>query len=274
MACYTVIQLLGISFFLFSGKIGYSSVFYYGVISILLHVFLFFFLMHFKQDFFNLSTNQPLHRINMANRITLLRISCLPTITFLLHHKKTVEIDILLLALLFLVFLTDAFDGQIARRGKQITKMGQMLDSISDYSLLAVISIVYYLYNIVPHWLIFLIFTRLFLQSFGMFLFILMKKPLATRSTWGGKVTVAVTMILYSVELLRIYIPRHFEGFFEIFEYSTGALILLLYFEKAVIFFMHGKRTKTDRKTIRPADLPQDQPAGIVRGTTYNPERY
>ena len=62
------------------------------------------------------------------------------------------EMKILLPIVLALVFLTDSFDGQIARRTNQITKIGQMLDSISDYSLLVVISVVYYRNEIVPLW--------------------------------------------------------------------------------------------------------------------------
>ena len=242
MTWYTVIQLIGIAFFACTGKVSLTATLYFSFVSVIHHTILFFFLIYFKQEFFNLSTNQPLQKINSANRITLLRISSLPTIIFLLRHKETTEIRTILLVLLILIFITDAFDGQIARHRKQITKIGQMLDSISDYCLLAVISVAYYLYNIVPRWLIGLIFIRLFLQSFGMLFFILLKRPLDIKSTWGGKITVAATMILYSAEFIRLYLPFRFEIYFKGLEYITGAVILILYLEKALIFFRHGRQ--------------------------------
>jgi CDP-diacylglycerol--glycerol-3-phosphate 3-phosphatidyltransferase len=72
-----------------------------------------------------------------------------------------------------------------------------MLDSISDYSLLGVISIVYYTNEILPGWFFAIILIRLFLQALGMFIFILLGRPLPMQSTWGGKITIATTMALY-----------------------------------------------------------------------------
>ena len=241
-------QLLFISFFcLWRGIPLLSMILFYGA-TIILHAFLYFFLIHFKVDFFNQSTGQPLEKVNAANRITLLRISSLPSIAFLLRHKEIIEIRMMLPVLLALVFLTDSFDGQIARRKKQCTKMGQMLDSISDYSLLAVISVVYYRNSILPRWFFYLIFCRLFLQALGMLLFIIIKKPVETRSTWGGKITVATTMTLYIMELARLYLPRDLPGVFLIVEYVAGAIILLLSFEKASIFFRQGKKLRAEGK--------------------------
>lgn len=263
VAVYAGMQLMGITLFLLSRKIDPLSIVFYDFSSLTVHVLLYLFLMHFKLDFFNLSTNKPLQKINLANRVTLLRISCLPTIAFLLRHKEIVEIKTVLLVLLILVFLTDSFDGQIARRKKQLTKMGQMLDSISDYSLLAVISVAYYRFNLLPHWFFYLIFFRLFLQSCGMLVFILMKKPIDTKSTWGGKITVAATMTLYVAELVRLYLPGRFDILFQGFEYFTGAVIMLLYFEKGLIFFRHGKKLKKNQAQTE-----------TPKGMTCNPERY
>jgi len=245
---YSGMQMLFLFFFCLFRDIPPLSILLYAAAALLMHGFLYFFLIHFKHDFFNESTGRPLEKVNAANRITLLRISCLPSIAFLLHHKEIMEIKMLLPVLLALIFLTDSFDGQIARRKKQITKMGQMLDSISDYSLLAVISIVYFRNNIVPHWFFYLIFCRLFLQALGMLIFILMKKPVEMRSTWGGKITIAVTMTFYILELARLYLADDVSGLFNAGEYAAGTLILLLSFEKAFIFFRQGKKLKHEGK--------------------------
>jgi len=249
--CYSVLQLLFISMFGPAQSVSAGSIALYGAASVLLHVLLFFFLMHFKNDFFNQSTGQPLTRINMANRITLLRISSLPTIAFLLRHKDLGEIRFILPILLLLVFLTDSFDGQIARRRRQITKMGSMLDSISDYSLLFVISVVYFRNEILPYWFFILIFFRLFLQAAGMLIFILLKKPIEIKSTWGGKITIATTMALYVVELVKLFLPQEFDPIFKIIEYVSGAIILIFCFEKASIFLNQGKSVKKDRTIAR-----------------------
>ncbi len=248
--CYAALQLLFISLFGVAQAVPASQITIYGFASILLHALLYAFLLIFKKDFFNLSTGVQLSRINTANRITLLRISSLPTIAYLLHFNNIARIRILLPILLVLVFLTDTFDGQIARRKKQITKMGSMLDSISDYSLLFVISIVYFQNAIVPRWFFYLIFLRLFLQAVGMLVFIIIRKPIEMKSTWGGKITIATTMTLYVVELARLFLPQDFAPAFKVAEYASGAIILALCLEKAMIFFRQGKTVRKDRKAV------------------------
>jgi len=246
---YASIQIAFILCSSFAAQVSLNSVFLYAGLSAILHMLLYIFLMRLRSNFFNLSTGEQLTRINLANRITLLRLSTLPTIAFLLRHKEIAEIKVTLPILLGLLFLTDSFDGQVARKGKQITRMGTMLDSISDYALLGVISVVYYQNNIVPHWFFFLISLRLFLQGLGMLVFIIMKKPVEIKSTWGGKITIATTMTLYVVELVRLYLPADFAAFFQGAEFLSGAIIFILYFEKALIFFRQGKKVSDERKS-------------------------
>lgn len=248
---YLCLQLACINLFINSDQVPSVSILVFSLASILLHAALCVFLYGFRSDFFNLSTNKQLDRINLANRITLLRISSLPTMAFFLRHKEIFSLKLILPVLLVLLFLTDSFDGQIARRGNQITKMGQMLDSISDYSLLAVISFIYYINRIVPHWLFYAIFSRLFLQALGMFVFIILKKPLPTASTWGGKVTIATIMSLYVLELVRMFTPPSLDIAFRALEFASGAIIIALSLEKVAIFMRHGKSTSTKRAESR-----------------------
>ncbi len=244
---YLSIQLAFILSTYYTGSVPALSIASYVAITIIVHAGLAAFLLRFREDFFNLSTRQPLQRINLANRITLLRISTLPSMALLLQHNETFQIRFVLPILLALLFLTDSFDGQIARRGKQITRIGQMLDSISDYSLLGVISIVYYTNEILPGWFFTLILFRLFLQALGMFIFILLGKPLPMRSTWGGKITIATTMALYVIEVLKFYTPSSAARMFVVVEYVAGAIIVACSFEKAAIFFRQGKKVSDSR---------------------------
>jgi CDP-diacylglycerol--glycerol-3-phosphate 3-phosphatidyltransferase len=245
---YAAVQILCMLLLSAFFSIPFTSLISFIAISISIHILLVLFLLKFKMNFFNLSTGKALETINLANRITLLRISSLPTIAMLLRHKEMAEIKIVLPILLCLVFLTDSFDGQIARRKQQITRMGAMLDSISDYLLIGVISIVYFCKNIVPSWFFLLIIMRLFLQALGMLLFILMKKPVEIKSTWGGKITIATTMTLYVLELVKLYLPAKFTPVFTVAEYASGAVVFLLYFEKGLIFLRHGKKITHDKK--------------------------
>lgn len=245
---YASAQIVWMMVFSAVFSIPAPSLLIYIACSISLHLLLLAFLLRFKENFFNISTGAQLDRINLANRITLLRISSLPTIALLLQHRDLSELRVVLPVLLGLLFLTDSFDGQIARRKRQITRMGAMLDSISDYLLIGVISIVYFYNEIVPSWFFLLIIVRLFFQALGMLIFIILKKPIEIKSTWGGKITIASTMTLYVLELIKLYLPASTYYIFSIAEYSIGAVILLLCFEKGSIFLQHGKKVSNGQK--------------------------
>lgn len=241
---YTAAQICIIAILSRLGSTGLTEFFAFTAFALGLHGALLVFLLRFRHYFTDQLTGKPLTRVNTANLITLLRISSLPAVAFLLKTTDFSEMKILLPVVLALVFLTDSFDGQIARRTHQITKIGQMLDSISDYSLLVVISVVYYRNEIVPAWFFALIFLRLFSQAFGMLVFLILKRPVETKSTWGGKIAIAATMSLYVAEIIGMYLPEALSPIFSGFEYAAGIIVFVSFFEKAFIFFRHGKATK------------------------------
>ena len=171
------------------------------------HALLLLFLLLYKSKFKNTRTQISSEKINAANLITLCRISSVPLIEFLLKQYKVHGILIVLSAVITFIFLTDLFDGLIARNCNQETEIGGMLDSMSDYSLLTLVSIVYFQLGLLPRWFFYLIFTRLLFQTLGMTFFMLIKYPVEIKSTYGGKITVAATMILYGIKLLQFFIP-------------------------------------------------------------------
>lgn len=140
------------------------------------HTLLLLFLILHKSEFANKSINTPAEnigeklsllpaRINTANKITLCRISSVPLVAFLLKNHEIKGIKFVLTAVLVFVFLTDLFDGLIARKYNQETDIGRMLDSMSDYSLLTLVSVVYFQLGILPGWFFFLNFKQAFISS-------------------------------------------------------------------------------------------------------------
>ena len=208
---------------------------------VLWHSLLLFFLIFYKGEFINVQNGLMLEKINIANIITLCRISSVPLIAFLLKQNEVEGIKTILAVVLILVFLTDLFDGIIARKCNQETKIGRMLDSMSDYSLLALVSIIYYQLGILPNWFFYLIFIRLMFQALGMIFFMILKFPMEIKSTQGGKITIAATMVLYTIKILEFFIPflKKFQNAFLIAEYSCAFIIFVFLFEKIYIFYNH-----------------------------------
>ncbi len=216
------------------------------------HMVLILFLLLYKDEFVNEKTGERLKKINFANIITIIRLSSVPLIAFLLKNHATEGIKFVLAVVLFLMFLTDFFDGLIARKYKQVTGIGKMLDPAADYSVLILLSLLYYEMNLLPHWFFYLIFTRLLLQAFGAATFVMLDYPMEARSTIGGKITIALTMMIYTVKLIQFF-TEFSAGLIQtltIAEYACGVIIFIFTFEKIKILYKHYSEYKKQKTSL------------------------
>jgi CDP-diacylglycerol--glycerol-3-phosphate 3-phosphatidyltransferase len=62
--------------------------------------------------------------------------------------------------LIILIWLTDVFDGYIARKRKEITELGKILDPLADKTTIISIGLILLLKNIIPLWFALVIFIR------------------------------------------------------------------------------------------------------------------
>jgi len=80
--------------------------------------------------------------LNIPNSITLIRIAVTPIILFLTFNNQLVIVCILI----FISSFSDWLDGYIARRFNQFSRLGELLDPISDrIYILTLLFIVYYI---------------------------------------------------------------------------------------------------------------------------------
>jgi phosphatidylglycerophosphate synthase len=225
-------------YFGFALPAGFTSRFLvlFLLLSSCFHAFLLVMLLIFKADFVIEPSGQKLTRVNVANKITLFRVTTLPTLLVLIMAAKEYRIRIPLLALVILVFLSDFADGYVSRRAGQVTRVGRMMDSASDYSLLVVLTVVFYYFKLVPLWFFILVIGRLFLQTALMGILIVVKRHIEPKTTMMGKVAVASIMVLYAVEVGRIAFSLQRTLPFMVLEWLAGAIILASMADKVVAF--------------------------------------
>jgi phosphatidylglycerophosphate synthase len=157
-----------------------------------------------KADFHLDGSDVMLQRVNLSNSLTLGRLSSVPTIIFLIVQSSESPVLPVLLPLLALVFVTDTFDGMIARRRHQITFVGRYLDSSSDYLMIIAVSIVFFYFDLVPLWFFLLVMARLVLFAFGMAMLSLKEGKTNPLATFLGKASIFALMVLYVLEIAKL----------------------------------------------------------------------
>ena len=141
-------------------------------------------------------------RLTLPNVLTLLRLSSIPTLTLLLAVGPRPGTVPVLVAVAAGVFLTDLFDGALARRRHQVTPIGGYLDSGSDYLVLLALTVLLAAQGILPFWLALLLTVRLVLHALAMGVLVLRRGIQVAKPTTWGKVSVAAAMVLITLELL------------------------------------------------------------------------
>jgi CDP-diacylglycerol--glycerol-3-phosphate 3-phosphatidyltransferase len=109
--------------------------------------------------------------VNLPNYITITRIFCVPFLIWVLasnffrgtHGEKEIAAS----TIFILASITDGLDGYLARRRKQVTTLGMLLDPLADKLLIAAafISLVQFTPRLVPAWMAVVVIGREFLVS-------------------------------------------------------------------------------------------------------------
>lgn len=102
--------------------------------------------------------------LNLPNTLTLLRIFLVPFLVVVLLTKFTNR-EYVALAIFLVAALTDLFDGYLARKYNQITKLGILLDPIADKLLMSAAFISLVEIGLAPAWMIVVIISREFAVS-------------------------------------------------------------------------------------------------------------
>ncbi len=100
--------------------------------------------------------------MNLPNALTIARIFLVPIVVVMLLTVKMRDWALWGASLFLAAALTDIFDGYFARRRKQVTNLGRLLDPIADKLLIssALISLVQI--KIAPAWMVVIIIGREF----------------------------------------------------------------------------------------------------------------
>lgn len=108
--------------------------------------------------------------MNLPNYLTLLRIFLVPLLVVVLltpvsERLLGVQSYGLAIAIFLVATLTDILDGHLARRRKQVSKVGSLLDPIADKLLVSAALIVLVEKNLAPAWAVVIIIGREFVVT-------------------------------------------------------------------------------------------------------------
>ena len=137
--------------------------------------------------------------MNIANKLTLLRVCLVPVFVFLylaVFIPSPLR-DWLCLAVFVIASLTDLVDGKLARKLNIVTDFGKFMDPLADKLLVSAALIALIELGRIPAWIVIVIISREFIIS-G-FRLVAADNGIVIAAGWWGKVKTAVTMVMLCV---------------------------------------------------------------------------
>jgi CDP-diacylglycerol--glycerol-3-phosphate 3-phosphatidyltransferase len=130
--------------------------------------------------------------LNVPNALTMLRIVAVPVVVVALLEESPSG-DVIAAAVFALAALTDGLDGYIARRRKEITTFGKLMDPLADKLLVTAALVSLVSLNRIQAWIAMVIIAREFavtgLRSLAA------ERGVVIAASWLGKVKTALQVI-------------------------------------------------------------------------------
>lgn len=211
------------------------------------------FLLIMRGDFYILPEGTPLDRINLANVLSVMRVSSTPMVLFLLILSRDHDMAAFTIVFTSLVFLTDLFDGHVSRKHHQRTRIGVYLDAVSDYAILIAVSIAFDYYDLISRWLFIAVMFRLLFMFAGMAALLLYHGRVDAGSTLWGKILVSATMVLYAASLFELFdaTAEAARRITAILEYAVAGVVLASTLEKVLVIVHAFREARAEREERR-----------------------
>ena len=170
--------------------------------------------------------------INIPNILSGMRILTIPAIVFLIVSSTPANYPVLILVYFLSIWL-DFFDGYLARKLSQETKLGKILDPLADKLMVSSIIVALIVRSDFPIWLGILIIGRDLLILIAS-LIIFRGKHVIKTSILVGKATFAVLgslMMIYILDLYEYIDLQILKRFFSVLTVSFLAWSWLEYYQ-------------------------------------------
>ena len=190
--------------------------------------------------------------LTVPNAITLVRLACIPLFLWLLFGAGRQSEAAVLLAVLG---ATDWVDGFVARRFRQVSTLGKVLDPLADRVLVVTAVIAIIVYGAVPLWFGVATLAREVVVS-GAVLLLAMLGATRIDVLWVGKAGTFALMFSYPAFLLG-YGSAGWQGPIRVIAWITGIIGLTLAWVAAASYvpvarkaLAEGQRSRTQKGDV------------------------
>jgi len=153
--------------------------------------------------------------VTIANFITFSRILLTPLFLYFLFNRYQ-YFEIFALIIFIIASTTDAYDGYVARKYREVSNLGKFLDPLADKILMSAAFISFVIMELIPLWMVILVILRDFIVTGIRILMSSNDSTMVTRSSAKAKTGAQIGVVSF---ILVYIITQRWKIFLGISEY-------------------------------------------------------
>jgi len=206
----------------------------------------------------DINTGKEIYHLNISNVLSAIRFSLVPMLIVMFglvseNTDNNVKFKIAIFVFTMIVCLTDLFDGILARKLNEVTKLGMVLDPVGDFLMITCFSILIFSKNIIDWQFFILIMIRIPGLFILMVFFLITDIKFKLKTTFLGRATIFYLLCFLGISSLKLFIDNpfpFFEEFILITEIIGSLLIVLSSAQKIKLLIYYLKNQKVIEKEL------------------------
>lgn len=208
----------------------------------------------------DLNTGKEIGYLNISNFLSAIRYSFVPLLIALFgmvsEKEENFKLKIIIFIFATIVCITDLFDGLLARKLNEVTKIGMILDPIGDFLMITCFSILMFIKGIINLWFFIMILIRIPGLLLILIIFLILDIKFKLKTTFLGRATIFYLLSFLGVASFKLFIkniPSIFNNFLFITEIIGGIFIILSSIQKIyqLILLIKNKDYKSNKENIQ-----------------------
>ena len=181
----------------------------------------------------DVTTGKEIYHLNISNILSSLRFILIPLLIVLLGHINDLPANLYMKVIIFIfaviVCFTDFFDGILARKFNEVTRLGMVIDPFGDFLMITCFSVLLFLKGIITWWFFVFITIRIPALLILMIIFLIVKFRFKLKTSFLGRATIFYTLVLLGLGTLKLFILNMPVLFDQILFYiQIGGCILIV----------------------------------------------
>ena len=207
----------------------------------------------------DMNTGKEIMYLNISNILSAIRFSLVPLLITMFglisENHSSLYIKIIIFVFGMFVCLTDLFDGMLARKFNEVTKLGMILDPVGDFLMITCFSVLIFLKGIMFWWFFVLIMIRIPGLFLIMIFFILIKFKYQIKTTLLGRTTIFFILGFLGLATFKLFLKEGvfiYDTFLFVAQIIGAILIIFSSIEKVklVIYYFKNQEKLSSNKNL------------------------